>query len=337
MGQEPDLTGTGPGFVRVVTVNLHNLFLDGGEAELDTPRRRAQLALLRSLSPHVLAVQELIADDPDPWIKAELAGRRLRLLAEALGMHCMTASGVPAVAVGNHEFHTALLWADGITPVPGGWYGISGASFWHSLALLCLDVGAPTLIDHASVHLTWTGLERRADEGGRVLAAMTRPVGHRPKMIVGDFNSVSAARVRPPRVTGGPWYGPYFDPDLDREPWRPGLDSYCTMTLNPDTGAMTWSADRRPTAHLAHAGMLDAAVVCGADPAPTVGHWPGAEHPRARVDQIWTTPDFGLALSGHEIISAPQIVGDGVLDPAVIGDHFPVLVTYQPWQVGYQH
>uniref|UniRef100_UPI003F490EA1 endonuclease/exonuclease/phosphatase family protein n=1 Tax=Amycolatopsis sp. CA-096443 TaxID=3239919 RepID=UPI003F490EA1 len=324
---------TGPGFVRFATANLHNLFLDG-EAELDTPRRRAQVALLRSLGADVLAVQEIVADDPDPRVKADLAGRRLRLLGEALGMECATASGAPTVAVGNHGHHTALLWTGGIDAVAGHWYPISGASFWHSLALLRLDVGGTTPVDHGSVHLAWTGRERRCDEGERLLVAMTRPAGHPPALLAGDYNSVSAARVLPPREDGGPWHGPYFDPDLDRVRWRPGLDSYCAISLDPATGARTWTADRRPTAHLALAGMLDVAVACGADPVPTVGHWPGSEHPPARFDQVWTTPDLGPALSGYETVAQPRVAGDGVLAPKLLADHLTVVATYQPWRIG---
>ncbi|QWF85866.1 endonuclease/exonuclease/phosphatase family protein [Amycolatopsis sp. CA-230715] len=324
---------TGPGFVRVVTANLHNLFLDGGEAELDTPRRRAQVALLRSLKPHVLAVQEIVAADADPRTKTELAGRRLRLLGEALGMQCATASGVPTIAVGNQEYHTALLWSGGISPVEGGWFAISGTNFFHSLALLSLDVGSKTPVVHGSAHLSWTGRERRSDEGERLLAAMTRPAGHPPTLIAGDHNSVSAARISPPREPGSPWYGPYFDPDLDQARWRPGLDSYCSVSLDPTTGTKSWSADRRPTEHLALAGMLDAAVVCGADPTPTVGHWPGSEHPLARFDQVWTTPDLGPALSNYETVAEPRVVDDDVLDPKRLADHLAVVATYQPRRI----
>lgn len=328
------MIGPGPGHVRVVTANLHNLFLEG-EAELDAPRRRAQLKLLRSLGPHVLAVQEIVADDPDPHAKTELAGRRLRLLGEALGMECATASGAPAVAVGNHAHHTALLWADGIAPVDGGWFAISGASFWHSLALLTLDVGEPAPVVHGSVHLTPFGRERRCDEGERLLVAMTRPAGHPPAVLAGDFNSVSAARSTPPREPGRPFYGRYFDPDLDRAEWRPGLSCYCDVVLDPQTGERTWTADRRPTAHLALAGMIDAAIVCGVpDPVPTVGHWPGSEHPPARFDQIWTTSDFRAALGDHETYGDPQVDDDGVLDPKTVSDHLPIMASYQPWRIG---
>jgi hypothetical protein len=77
--------------------------------------------------------------------------------------------------------------------------------------------------------------------------------------------------------------------------------------------------------------MLDTAVVCGADPVPTVVYWPGTEHPSARFDQIWATPDLGAALVSHDTIADPQIIADGESDGVV--NPARSVITFQCWRL----
>src|SRR5581483_1256152 len=97
----------------------------------------AVIEVIRSLGTDVLAVQEILAPDPDT------AAERLRRLAADTGMHCDAPSGgvpAPALAFGGHGYHVGLLWRDGIEPLPDSLRCHGGRDFWHGLAQVTLDV-----------------------------------------------------------------------------------------------------------------------------------------------------------------------------------------------------
>lgn len=194
--------------VRFGSYNLLNMYASEDSRE-QTARYARVATMIQALDVDVLAVQELIADGDD---KVALAGRRLSQLAEATGLRCEYAPGKPAVAIGNHRFHTALLWRDGVTPT-GGWGAYAGVNVWHSLALVHLDVGATRPIKFGSFHATPFGKNRRADEAERVLSPRQSGPGSagyprdsrcprsglaRPVPIPLDARSVSAHSGRTP-------------------------------------------------------------------------------------------------------------------------------------------
>lgn len=324
--------------VRFCTYNLLDYGTDPGRAalvhEVVTGIRRDAEAAGDQL---VLAVQEIIAPDPvdegDPD-KAWLAARRLAELAEATGLRHEHAPGKPALALGNHRFHTALLWADGLTPA-GGFHAMSGANCWHSYLLLNLDVGAPAPVKHASFHATPFGRNRRVDEAERILASMTRPDDRPPGLVGGDWNSVSADRVR--RVLRDEVYreglvlydeDPYrHQPGRPGKPWfnvawHPDFVYQCEFATS-DEGALSWHADLRPGDVLFHGGLRDTAAALDVSPEPTVGHWPVNDpYGYRRIDTIRVTPEIIPALNDHQVIST--------VTAKSASDHLPVLAVYSP-------
>ncbi|MGW5789210.1 endonuclease/exonuclease/phosphatase family protein [Saccharopolyspora sp. NPDC003752] len=323
--------------VRFGTYNLLNY------AESDTAEAIARYErvhdVIRGASVDVLAVQEIIADDPanedDGPGKAGLAGKRLAQLAEATGMEYQHSPGKPAIAVGNHRFHVALLWKPGISPA-GGFRAFSGTNVWHSLVALNLDVGAARPIQHASFHATPFGRYRRSDEFERVLSIMTRPDNRPPGLIGADWNSVSADRVfRPGWISeddGEPDRWVYYDhdpytgrgPDGRRKEWHHDL-VYQTKWEYTATGELRWWADREP-GEVLYAGGLGLRDVAAALDAPwqaTGGHWPeGDPFGERRIDAIRVTQDVIPALRAYKIAGT-----DLAFDAS---DHLPVLVDYDP-------
>lgn len=311
--------------MRFGTYNLLNMY--ASDSREQTARYERVHTVIQSLDVDVLAVQELIADGDD---KAVLAGRRLSQLAEATGLRCEHTPGKPAVAVGNHRFHAALLWRDGITPA-GGWGSYAGVNVWHSLALLHLDVGATRPIKVGSFHATPFGKNRRADEAERVLAAMTRPAGGPPGIIGGDWNAISADRVFEPGWVdedGGQLdrWRHYDDDPYATSDWHPDFVYQCEI-VDDEYDGMSWAADRRPGAILAHGGLRDVAAELRAPWQTTVGYWEDDPYGQRRIDIIRTTAEVVPALRGYEVADTPmaRIASDHlpvtcVLDPAAIVD-----------------
>ncbi|MCK2245414.1 MULTISPECIES: endonuclease/exonuclease/phosphatase family protein [unclassified Crossiella] len=312
--------------IRFATLNLFNY--RAKPQTVEQARRQEDLAaLVRVLEVQVLAVQELLAPGPD---SAGEAAALLAGFAEAAGLSCHHHGGAPAVAVGQHGYHVGLAWAEGITPVPGGWWPITDPDFHHGLALAALNVGASVPVVHGSVHLTPMGRSRRVDEGERVQVAITRAYRGWPTLVGGDFNSVSAA----PTLVGPGLADP--DPYTGRC-WADSFAQYCHLIYRPD-GTLVWSADRRPTLSLVASGLHDAAVALGAPWQATVGHWPGGDHSPARLDHIWCGRAFAGALRGYRVqTAAVRWSGDSgggllprVLHPDVLTDHRLVLLSYDP-------
>lgn len=277
----------------------------------------------------VLAVQELIADGED---KERLAGNRLQELAEATGLECRHAPDRPAVAVGNHRFHTGLLWTDTVVPA-GGWGAYSGANVWHSIAKLSFDVGAGRPVAHASYHAPPFGRHRREDEAERVLAVMTRPGG--PGLVGGDWNAVSADRVLRPGWDSDddsvPDSWTYYDGDpYVRVEWFDDL-VYQVRWRRPENALESrgrtvgviesWKADRGAGEILYSGGLCDVAAELDAEPwTATTGHWPGDPYPPRRIDAIRATRDLEAALTGYYVVA-------GARDAS---DHLPVAAVYDP-------
>jgi hypothetical protein len=162
---------TSPSSVLFSTYNLLNLIPD------ESPRYAAVVGVIRSLGADVIAVQEILAPDPDT------AAFRLRRLAHDVGMRCVVpgpGGGLAAVAYGEHGYHVGLMWRDGIEAVPGSLRSLGAGDFWHGLAVVTLDVGG-TLVRHATFHASPFCRMLRADQNERLVAAITRPAGGRPR------------------------------------------------------------------------------------------------------------------------------------------------------------
>lgn len=315
--------------MRFMTYNL----LDYGLSQESSAFARCERVheVIRLAGPDILAVQELIADHPDPATKSDLAGQRLRQLAEAVGLECDVEPGQLAVAVGNHRFHVALLWRSGITPV-GGWRALAGVNVWHSMAALTFDVGAHELVRHAAFHATPFGRHRRADECERVVSVMTRPDGRPPGVIGADWNCVSADRVlehgwvSEDDAMEDRWV--YYDQDPYAGPdkrWHDDL-VYQTRWEYDHNGRRRWWADREPGEVLYAGGLRDVAAALDAPWQTTVGHWPEGDPfgPR-RIDAVRVTSELVPALRHYEVVDTELALS--------ASDHLPVVVEYDPAKI----
>jgi endonuclease/exonuclease/phosphatase family metal-dependent hydrolase len=303
-----------PASVLFSTYNLLNLTEGSG------PRYDSLVAVIQSLDCDVLAVQEVLAPDP------EAAADLLRQLAADIGMQCEVPLGsggrVAAVAFGGHAYHVGLMWRDGIEPVPDSLRRFGGNDFWHGLAVVTLDVGG-TLVRHASFHASPFCRMRRADQNERLVAAITRSQGSSsPALIGGDWNGECADRVQD---SDGTWrhYEP-ADPYVD-VPWFADMIYQCEWDYD-EAGVRRHWADRRAGDVLWSGGLRDAAAVLGARWQATTGHHPDdvyAQHGvQRRIDAVRVTAQLIPAMRGHQVLDS---------EPArAASDHLPVTVEYLP-------
>jgi len=295
-----------------VLFSTYNLFdLSASEGQ----HYQAVTDVIRSLGTDVLAVQEVLATDPDT------AAARLRQLAADTGMHCeVPRGGVPvaALAFGGHGYHVGLLWRDGIEPVPESLRCLGGRDFWHGLAQVTLDVGG-SLVRHASFHAAPFGRDLRAAQSERLVAAITRPPGAPPAVIGADWNSECADRV----LAEGQWrlYEP-GDPYAHAE-WFPDLVFQCEWEYDAAGQRRHW-ADRRPGDVLWSGGLHDAAALLGVPWRPTTGHHPAdvyaAHGVRRRIDAVRVTEGLRSAVCGYEVCESSLAMATS--------DHLPVTVEY---------
>jgi endonuclease/exonuclease/phosphatase family metal-dependent hydrolase len=303
---------TSPSSVLFSTYNLLNLIPD------QSPHYAAVVAVIRSLDTDVLAVQEILAPDP------ETAAFRLRRLAQDAGLRCAVPGpdgSVTALAFGAHGYHVGLMWRDGIEAVPGSQRWLGAGDFWHGLAMVTLDVGG-TLVRHGSFHATPFCRVLRADQNERLVAAVTRPAGAPPVLIGADWNTECADRVA---AADGSWrlYEP-DDPYAD-VPWFADLIYQCEWDYD-QTGARRHRADRRAGDVLWAGGLYDVAAVTGARWQPTTGHHRDdiytAHGIKRRIDAVRVTGQLIPAMRGHEVFTAAEAV--------TASDHLPVTVEYLP-------
>ncbi len=289
-------------------------------ASHEDERYAAIISVIRSLETDVLAVQEVLAPDP------ETAAGRLRRLAGDVGMRCDVpdhGARAAAVAFGGHGYHVGLMWRDGIEPLPDSLRCHGGADFWHGLVQVTLDAGG-TLVRHASFHATPFGRMLRLSQNERLAAAITRPPGA-PALIGADWNTECADRVR----IDGAWrlYEP-SDPYAG-VPWFADLIHQCEWEYDAAGIRRHW-ADRRAGDVLWAGGLHDVAAVLGAPWQPTAGHHPAdvyaAHGIRRRIDAVRVTAEVVPALCGHEVCeSAPA---------QRASDHLPVTIEYLPAALG---
>ncbi|TDX84928.1 endonuclease/exonuclease/phosphatase family protein [Amycolatopsis arida] len=291
--------------MRLVSANLMNY----GSAPGEHGRDQQMAALLAELDADVLAVQEILASDPtepDQPSKTELAWQRTRRLGEALGRRCALPDGTVACAIGGGIHHVALLWREGLTPVPDtlARFGRAGAGLWHSLVALVLDLGGVQL-RVASVQLSPFSQHWGELDAAQILRALHRDtiVG----VVGGDFNGVGASVV-PTRDGGQSWYDP---------------DPYTGVAWHPDHAYQLdehGQLDRRVALRLERAGrMRDCAVLAGAPWTPTAGHHPDDRHPPRRIDRWYASHHLPAAAVRAVDVVAEDRVGH-------LTDHRPVLL-----------
>jgi endonuclease/exonuclease/phosphatase family metal-dependent hydrolase len=298
----------------LVSFATYNLYDYGrGVPSRDPPLRQRYDTLTRvitGLDVDVLAVQEVIAETGD------LAGQRLRELADAVGMTCVAdrpvLDGPARIAVGPAAsgFHVGLMWRSGIQPVPGSLRRIGGpGDLWHAMATILLDVGGPTPVRFGSYHADPFRPDRRFTDAFRVAAAFH---DGRPAALGADFNSLSADRR-----TGD---DAYYDPD----PF-PGQSPYPRMIHQvrwSDDPHATPRADRRSTDVLRRAGLHDVAVVIDAPWQPTTGYWSAMDYGPRRIDAIRVTAHVVPALAGYRVVATPAA--------KAASDHLPAVMEFQP-------
>jgi hypothetical protein len=326
------LPRTSPGCVLFTTYNVLDLFVsDSAEQE---EHYGLVVEAIRELGTDVLAVQEIRGADSDT-----VAGR-LRRLADDVGMRCLVgpagSSGPagsagsagpepgarkPALAMGSRGFHCGLLWRGGIEPVGGSLRALGRGHFWHSAAVVTLDVGG-RLVRHAAFHATPFGRLLRADQNERLVAMLTGPRGSLPLLVGADWNTESADRVRD---DSGRWV--LYEP---RDPyegvaWFPDMIYQCEWDYDERGRRRHW-ADRRPGDVLWAGGLDDAAAVLRAPWQPTAGHHPqdryGVEGISRRIDAIRVSPHVTGALRAHHVTDSELT--------RLASDHLPVTVEYDP-------
>jgi endonuclease/exonuclease/phosphatase family metal-dependent hydrolase len=303
---------TSPSSVLFSTYNLLNLI--PGES----PHYAAIVAVIRSLGTDVLAVQEILAPDP------QTAAFRLRQLADDAGMRCAVPGpdgSVAAVAFGGHGYNVGLMWRDGIEAVPGSLRCLGAGDFWHGLAVVTLDVGG-TLVRHGAFHASPFCRVLRADQNERLVAAITRPTREPPALIGADWNTECADRIA---GADGSWR--LYEPDdpYAGVPWFADLIYQCEWEYD-QAGVRRHRADRRAGDVLWSGGLHDVAAVTGAQWQPTTGHHRddvyAAHGVRRRVDAVRVTAPLIPAMRAHTVL--------GSAGATAASDHLPVTVEYLP-------
>jgi endonuclease/exonuclease/phosphatase family metal-dependent hydrolase len=307
--------------VLFTSYNVLDLFLT--DTPEGTEHYRQIVESIRALGTDVLAVQEIRGPD------AQTCGPRLRQLADDVGMRCMVPSAAlpagvrkHALAMGSRGFHCGLMWRGEIEPVTGSLRTIGRGSFWHSVAVVALDVGGHQ-VRHAAFHATPFGRALRADQNERLVAALTGPRGGLPLLIGADWNTESADRVWDEQSQTWVLYesrDPY-----DGVTWFDDLVYQCEWDYD-ERGQRRHRADRRPGDVLWAGGLHDAAAALRAPWQATVGHHPsdryGAAGVSRRIDAIRVTRHVLDALRGYHAT-------DTELTRSA-SDHLPVTVEYLP-------
>lgn len=317
--------------LRFASLNAYKLSI----RSVGTPAWKARIATIRELAPDVLALQEVLGDETLEGDESEAAlwaaGAQsvIERLAAECGLSATTlradgTSGRLAMAGNGRGWFTALLWnPESVRPIAGGFRTYGEPDFWHGCSQLLLDVGADEPVTVVSYHGHPASPEMRRHEALMLKLRMRATGGARPGVIMGDFNALSAARVRTP--DGEVRYydeEPYLDQDHDDLEYQ----------LQPGTIGGVQLADRRQTELLLRRGfMVDAAAHTGAPWRPTVGYWqdgrgdPDPWGPR-RIDLVLVTRPVVPALVSYSTHDTPAA--------RAAADHLPVVCTIAPSRIG---
>lgn len=285
----------------------------------DEPRADLVHKVIRQLvddGVHLIAAQELYQP------------RDLLTLAEEAGLTCYYdppwwdedeySRGRIAAAAANGQspvkHHVGLLWDPKVMRArPDTWR--SFPDFWHNLAVCDFDVDG-LVIRAGSYHGPPFGRNRRCDEAERVVSVMTRPYAEHPRSLIGgDWNSISADRVKGENGQSTYWHPEPFD-----EPWREPYVYQCEVLSEASDGTpVHWHADRRPGQVLLRAGIRDTAALTGTPWVPTVGHADHADMGSRAIDTWRTSSNLAPAVIDHQVVDNPLT--------RAASDHLPVVAT----------
>ncbi|MFJ5071542.1 endonuclease/exonuclease/phosphatase family protein [Kitasatospora sp. NPDC088556] len=305
--------------VTIANLNAYKLH----PRDVGTEGWKARVTAIREVAPDVLCLQEILVDEDTPEDADEngivdeakrhhrwdtQAAAVIERLAHECGLTATTvrsdgSTGAVAMARNSHRpWFTAVLWSPAtVTPMPGGFRAYGSPDYWHGCTTIQLDIGAQAPLLIASYHGDPFRPDVRADEARRLKGAFRRTSGARHVLVLGDFNSISAATVT---IDGA-------ERLYDAEPYTVQDHDDLEYQCRPETIGDTNLADRRPTAMLLRRGfMVDAAAHLRVPWEPTVGHWEDGEGdpdpwgPR-RIDLALATRPVAPALVGYRVHRSP--------------------------------
>ncbi|NEB01886.1 endonuclease/exonuclease/phosphatase family protein [Streptomyces sp. SID13726] len=319
----------------MLTIGNYNAFklrLDGR----GTDAWKARVAAVRELDPDILGVQEIVVDAPNTprkqWDAA--AADTVAAFADDCGLTAgiTPTDGYPhgvAMAADGHPhraWYTAALWKPGaVGYVPDSYRPLGVPDFWHGLTTIAFDVGSGEPV----VLVVYQGDPFRPDwrfqEALRIKGLLRRTGGVKPAVVVGDFNSLSAARVPGPDGAlvfyDGEAYAEQDHDDLEYQ-------------VQAGTMGGAQLADRGQSEVLLRRGyMVDVAAHLGAPWQATTGHW---EDGKGDPDP-WGPRRIDLILATRPV--APAVTAYGVLDSetALAGsDHRIIWATVDPALIAVQ-
>jgi endonuclease/exonuclease/phosphatase family metal-dependent hydrolase len=312
--------------ITLMSMNALNLY--GSDDAREEQRYRMLEELIRSRDADIIAVQEIISGGqaeaaaggrltPTTEDKTPGAIAGVRRLAEATSRQWHV-DGHPAVAVGGVKHHTALLWRDGITPVPGTLHTLNrdNAGMWHCAIACVFDLGGPR-VRVGSVQLSPFDQSWARMDTSQLLTMFNRD--DVPGFLGGDFNGLGAQQIIVD--DSYEWY--------DKEPYGGKFGP----PWHPDHGFQfddSGQVDRQAAIRLEHplvGRMRDCAIVTGTKWMPTTGFHSQDRHPNRRVDRWYATyhvPD--AAVKGYSVtpVENLQVLIDG--RTVELTDHAPIEV-----------
>ncbi|MFI0776244.1 endonuclease/exonuclease/phosphatase family protein [Streptomyces sp. NPDC021212] len=313
--------------IRLANLNAYKLT----PATRGTSSWDARATAIQEIAPDILALQEVVIDENttsrDSW-EAEAASLIQDLAAQCGLTASMRASdghphGTAMAANWHRPWWTALMWnPDTVELVEGSYRPFGAPDYWHGCTTARFDVGAREPILVASYHGDPFRPDFRYNEALRLKGTFRTTGGVKPGFCVGDFNSISAAKVDDGQ-SGRQYY--------DDEPYTAMHHDDLESQVQTGTIGTTQLADRRPTEALLRKGyMVDAATHLGAPWEPTVGHWedgrgdPDPWGPR-RIDLILASRSVAPALTDY------QAHRSAAAEEA--SDHLPVYADFDPSKI----
>ena len=314
--------------IRIGTLNAYKL---GPEEVRAGPAWDARVRTVTDMAPDILGLQEIVVDEdatpPEAW-DATAAGVIRDFAADCGLTACVAATprsphGIAMAANVHRPWYTALLWnPNTVRVLPGSYRPFGAPDFWHGLTTACFDIGAPEPVLIGSYHGDPFRPGDRVDEALRIKGIFRRTGGVKPGLLIGDFNSLSAAQVASSDGTRR-----YYD----AEPYTAQDHDDLEYQLLPGTVGREQLADRRPTQILLRRGyMVDAAAHLTVPWHPTVGHWEdgrGDPDPwgKRRIDRILASRPVGPALVGYTVHRSPAAEGGA--------DHLPISADIDPSKI----
>ncbi|MFD5030026.1 endonuclease/exonuclease/phosphatase family protein [Streptomyces sp. NPDC058405] len=313
--------------IRLANLNAYKLT----PATRGTSSWNARATAIQEIAPDILALQEVVVDENttsrSSW--EDEAASLIRDLAEQCGLTAAVgvSDGHPhgtAMAANWHRpWWTALMWNPHTVNLVEGSYRPFGApDYWHGCTAARFDVGTREPILAASYHGDPFRPDFRYNEALRLKGTFRTTGGVKPGFCVGDFNSISAAKVDDGQ--GGRRF-------YDAEPYVDMRHDDLEFQVQAGTIGTTQLADRRQTEALLRKGyMVDAAAHLGAPWEPTVGHWEdgrGDPDPwgQRRIDLILASRSAAPALTGY------QAHRSAAAEEA--SDHLPIYVDFDPSKI----